>query len=255
MRDDEGILWLDYFPGGVPASSIFKGDLDDLKVIASQDTQGTTEVCLIALVAYFEAFFKDHFAALINICPSLIRNLEKNGYDVTIKAHDVIEVENIEHQLGSLLTEKYDFGTGKRINALYQALLIITPFSKDEMKQFDDLLNDRNLLVHHGGIITLRYFEQTSKVRESNKRVFMDSLTVSPEMFFKSALFAENIVRKTAKATKNALLKFMENNSIYPSGEKSQAIEFSNLWLENGDIIFDVDVAKPSSDRSDEIPF
>jgi hypothetical protein len=68
--------------------------------------------------------------------------------------------------LGFLLAEKYDFGTPKRINALFNALLKITPFGREDAKRYAALLRDRNLLVHHGGVYTLAYLEQELKITQ-----------------------------------------------------------------------------------------
>ena len=72
--------YLDYFSGGVPAGVIFMLDIEKLRNIADtlEEKEGhlstITEVCFIGLVAYFEAFCKNHFASLLNICPELIMN-------------------------------------------------------------------------------------------------------------------------------------------------------------------------------------
>ena len=108
-----------------------------------------TELSLIGLVAYFEAFFKDHFASLINIYPKLLFNLKEKNFDVNIDICDLLELESIssDQLYGFIMAERYDFGTPTKINSLYQALLNITPFSNNEKEEYERILNDRNLLV------------------------------------------------------------------------------------------------------------
>jgi hypothetical protein len=160
--------WLEYFSGGVPTGLYFRMTLDDLrKVSALQDGDSPginrlQELCFIGLVSYFEAFCKDHFASLINLEPSLVANLKANGQDVSIDAaHVTLYADEIDRRLGFVLAEKYDFGTAQKINALFGALLKVTPFGRDEAKKYAGLLQDRNLLVHHGGTLTLTYLEQS----------------------------------------------------------------------------------------------
>lgn len=77
--------WLDLFSGGVPtAPFFFSYTLDGLEklYLTQSDKRGgrqLNELCAIGLVAYFEAFCKDHFASIINIEPSLLKNLSKMG--------------------------------------------------------------------------------------------------------------------------------------------------------------------------------
>ena len=59
-----------------------------------------------------------------------------------------------------ILSEKYDFGSSRTINSLFSDLLGVTPFSTKESKEYEEFLNDRNLLVHHGGIYTFKYHGQ-----------------------------------------------------------------------------------------------
>ena len=161
-------LTLDYFSGGVPAAGYFAMTLDDLRVIsqseASEKANGISrlqEICFIGLMSYFEAFCKDHFASILNLEPSLLRNLKKAGQNVDLDASTLLLYGGeIVHRLGFLIAEKFDFGSAQKINAFFGALLKLTPFGKDEAVEYAGLLNDRNLLVHHGGTFTLSYLEQ-----------------------------------------------------------------------------------------------
>jgi hypothetical protein len=134
---------LEYFPGGVPPGVLFKYTLDDLiKVCEScEESQGAVnrklELVVIGLMSYFEAFCKDHFSSIINIEPSLLGLLNKNGQNTLIDASSILLYENnVLHKIGSIVSEQYDFGTAKKINALYGSLLKITPFSKKNLYNF-----------------------------------------------------------------------------------------------------------------------
>lgn len=227
---------LDYFAGGVPAGEIFHSNIDNLRKIAAAPDINSAEVCLVGLVAYFEAFFKDHFASIINIQPQVIGNLKRGDYDTSVDINDIVSLGNIsEIRLGSLFAEKYDFGTAKRVNSIYQSLLMVAPFSKDEISQYDQLLNDRNLIVHHGGIYTLRYVKQKFGIENSAENAYWNSLVVTNETFLAAVSFCEAIVMKTIKSTKIALKNYVSKNSIIQSEENKSALEFLDLWLEDED--------------------
>src|SRR5437867_904285 len=179
---------LDYFAGGVPTSELFRLTLDDLSSFIDRSSNGSgtsplNEVCFIGLVSYFEAFCKDHFACILNIEPTLLEHLAQQGHDVTIDPSQLLGFgDQWRCKIGFLVAEKYDFGTAQKINALYNALLQVTPFSKEDARRHGQILRDRNLLVHHGGTYTLSYLRQT-KASDPQSRAFYDSLVVTPEYF------------------------------------------------------------------------
>ncbi len=153
-----------YFHRGIPPWSLFMQSLTDLAMLIRsplepEDGPSTLrKLCLVGLVAYVEAFFKNEFAALINLYPDLLMAFSEKRGEVTLNVLDLINPhEDIQNKIGFLVSEKYDFGTARSINGLYKDLIGITPFSESEMKKYDRLLNDRNLLVHHGGIFTPKY--------------------------------------------------------------------------------------------------
>ncbi len=223
---------LEYFVGGVPAGPIFKINLDSLKemVSASEDKSfgnQAVEVCLIALVSYFEAFCKDEFASIINICPNLLRTFCSNRSDTAINIRELLAIDfDIPNKLGFVLSEKYDFGTAKSINSLYGDLLSITPISKDESKKFNRLLNDRNLLVHHGGIFTTKYNEQNFIQQQLGNRLFMDSLRVTKNDFYFWAEFVEGRVVKIIKTSHKAVVDFIKREKIKLPKEAKKAVDF-----------------------------
>lgn len=228
------MLSLDYFVAAVPAGTLFKMDLDDLKDMVSspkkEEASGLNpiaQVCLIGLVSYFEAFCKNQFASLINICPLILNSFCEKRTDTSIKIIDLLALDlNAKNKLGFLLAEKYDFGSAKEINSLYKDLLSITPFSKDQMKKYEMLLNDRNLLVHHGGIFTMKYHKQTFKKQSLRNRVYFDSLVISKEDFLQWAEFVEHIVIKIIHGSFQALTKFIDSNKLELLNEHKKAFEY-----------------------------
>jgi len=178
----------DYFAGAVPAGVIFDMQVYDMRTVARMrppagDLRDTpfAELCLIGLVAYFEGFCKNHFASIINICPQLLRELQTRGRDISVSAFHLLDAgEPILPKLGYLVAEGYDFGTAKAINGIYCDLLRVTPFSKKEMARFSEILDDRNLIVHQGGIFGPRYARERFIKRETGmSRLFLDSLVVT----------------------------------------------------------------------------
>jgi len=229
---ESNVCYLDYFVGGVPASAIFKMSFDDLKLLAdSADnieyiTDTVYEVCLIGLVSYTEAFFKNHFASLINIHNPLIIDFSKKHGDVIISALDIINLKGeMSVNYGCLISEQYDFGPAKTINGLFMDLIGITPFSKDEQIRYSRLLDDRNLLVHHGGIVTTKYSRQRMKRQSVAGRVFLDSLVIKKNDFLEWYDFVYSIVRKTAKESKKSLISILENSSFAVSDEQRKALD------------------------------
>jgi hypothetical protein len=221
------------FSGGVPTVPFFFSyTLDGLKQIylAQKEHSGgnqVNELCVIGLVSYFEAFCKDHFASIINIEPLLLRNLSGSGQDITIDPVKALELsDSLSCNIGFLVAEKYDFGTAQKINALYKSLLLITPFSKDEMQTYAKLLRDRNLLVHHGGTFTSSYVEQNRNVLPTGKkRPFFDSLVISKAYIDEQFKFIEQVTRKLAKSSHAALVKYLDENEIQIPEWKQKAVD------------------------------
>lgn len=218
-RKKEEVLsggWTDKFPGGVPPGVYFQIEIDDLTGLVSKNDKSkrinrVTHLAYIGLLSYFEAFCKDQFASLINICPELIISLKENQQDVNIDASEMLKYKNsIIQILGCLIAEKYNFGTAKKINALYNALLRITPFTKKDVNRFSNILKDRNLLVHHGGIYTTKYLNgETAFNVLDGSRVFMDSLVITNDRFKEDAEFMKGITKKIIRTSHDALKRVL----------------------------------------------
>ncbi|MBD2503046.1 hypothetical protein [Anabaena azotica] len=228
--------WLDLFSGGVPtAPFFFDYTLNGLEKVYLNQSENTSshinELCVIGLVSYFEAFCKDHFASIINIEPSLLNNLSKNGQDISIEPTKALELGTaLFYNIGFLVAEKYDFGTAQKINALYRALIMISPFSKDEIKIYDNLLRDRNLLVHHGGIYTSSYIAQNrNTLAPGLTRPFFNSLVVSKSYVEEKFNFIKEMARKILTASHTSLNQYLAENAIQISEWKQKAV---NSFLE-----------------------
>ncbi len=232
MSNNSSYDWLDLFSGGVPTAPYFFYQLGELEKIysAQEDHISSNQLnglCVIGLVAYFEAFCKDHFASIINIEPSILKNLSRKGQDITLDPIKVLEFgDNLTHNIGFLVSEKYDFGTAQKINALYKSLLLVTPFSKDKMQTYGNLLRDRNLLVHHGGTFTSSYIEQHKDALLINeKRPFFDSLVISKIYIDEQFNFIKQISKTMLKATHTSLVEYLDNNGIQLSEWKQRALD------------------------------
>jgi len=212
----------------------FRLTLEDVREISKKDTHPqnginrTQELCFIGLMSYFEAFCKDHFASLINIEPSLVVNLKANGQNVDIDGtRAVIYGEAFRYRIGFVLAEKYDFGSSKKINSLFLSLLKVTPFSTPEAKRYDDLLRDRNLLVHHSGTFTLTYLEQSddpSHTLESD--AFFNSRVIRQAEVIAAIEFIETVANKLVLGCHSALVQYLVANKIQYSGERKKALDF-----------------------------
>jgi hypothetical protein len=229
---------LDYFSGGVPTGEYFRITLDEIREISESDPnhrEGINrlqELCFIGILSYFEAFCKDQFAAIVNIEPALVNNLKASGQDIAIDAaHVAMYGSECNRRIGFLLASKYDFGTPQKVNALYASLLKITPFGKQETRQFERFLLDRNLLVHHGGTFTLRYLEQ-SQMGQSNltENAFMNSRTVRRNEVALALNFFEDIARKLVRASHDALVKYIDHSGLQYLPEQKKAMGFLLCW-------------------------
>lgn len=229
---------LEYFVGGVPAGTIFQLNVKSLhEAIETTDESKAkktlAEICFIALIAHFEAFCKDHFASLINICPRLVLVLEKKGQNVLINSCNLIDIKgDVLNHLGFILAEGLDFGNARKINSIYAALLSVAPFSKNEQQKYNNILNDRNLLIHHGGVFTRKYARSRLEDKMDKKRVYFDSLVISKRYFEDTTSFLEKIACKLINATKKSLEKFVGDNTLKQDEQLRKAIFFLNWWDE-----------------------
>jgi hypothetical protein len=198
--------WTELFVGGVPPLALFSLEALQLRnlVVSTAHQQVSharkiAELALIGVLAQFEAFCKNQFAAIINIYPAVLQRFCASRNDTAISLEDMLAVfGDIKFRLGSLLSEKYDFGSAKTVNGLYLDLLEITPFSTTEIQEFDALLGVRNMLVHHGGVYTIKSMRLKTHGLVPSGRAHLDSVVVGPEYFELALIFLENIALKIA---------------------------------------------------------
>jgi hypothetical protein len=154
---------------------------------------------------------------------------------VTIDASAVaLYGTGVVSRLGFLIAEKYDFGTAKKINALYSALLKVSPFSTDEAHAYSRLLGDRNLFVHHGGTYTLSYVMTNREFNkgERTSHAFLNSRVVGHDDVTKAVDLLERISKKIVRATYDALVKHGESAALSYDGERAKALEFLQYWID-----------------------
>jgi hypothetical protein len=220
---------LDYFTGGVPPFVIFKLELDQIDGVVRSSEQKlgkrAAEMGLIGLCAYFEAFSKNLFSAVANICPRTLSNFSARRLHVSVELDELLNfVDKTAVKLGHLLAEKYDFGSAKSINSLYFDLLSITPFSKADSKKYSDLLNDRNLLVHHGGVYTIKYVKQRFEKADVARMAHWDSLVVAKGNYLGWSSFVRRIAAKMAFGSHRALERFVSKEGVALNEEQKKAI-------------------------------
>ena len=104
------------------------------------------------------------------------------------------------------------------------ALLKVSPFSKNEKHKFDSLLNDRNLIVHHGGIYSLSYCQQNHKKEDVANNMFMHSLEIDDTYFSEAIDNVNHLVEKTVSATHKKLSDYIDENKIYLTEERQKAL-------------------------------
>jgi len=226
--------YCDYFPGGVPPGVMFKMTLSDLQELLklTPDKDGinrAAEILFVGLISYFEGFLKEVFASAINIDNTLLENLGKNGQDVSIDSRRLLVYgTDYYKKIGFVVSEKFDFGTAKKINSLYLALLRITPLAKDAATNLDRLLNDRHLIVHHGANYTLSYLEQTKATKVSD--AYWQCLTINKAYFNDAFKFIEDVSIKLLKSISTALKDRSNTCEIPLTPAQSEAIDALGTW-------------------------
>jgi hypothetical protein len=225
---------LDFFVGGVPPDTFFNLTFKDICAVVQSSSEKkfgsntTAEVCLIGLAAHFEAFCKNQFAAIVNICPQVLSQFceRRDGLSVEVRALLKI-IGAVDQNFGFLLAEQFDFGSPKKINTIFYDLLSITPFSKQDENKYARFLNDRNLLVHHGGVYTFKYERQmfTRQVQAGSTRVHFDSLAIGKKDFDAWAQFLLKMAKKISRISYQALCNFVAGHKIFLEPPQQQALE------------------------------
>lgn len=198
-------------------------EVRDIQVRLSRYSQATeenansgnnlAELSLIGLVAYFEGFVRYHFASCANICPKLLARFARERPDTAILLGDIAELDTIHGKIGFLLADKLPFTTPKEINKQFRSLLEITPFTKQEMIEYDQILHDRHQIVHSAGMYTTTYLRTRrggGSIPMGSDRPYLDSVVITPSHLLAVSDFVLGIAEKIVKAS-YARLKDPEN--------------------------------------------
>ena len=76
------------------------------------------------------------------------------------------------------------------------------------MDAFDKVLATRNLLVHHGGILTTQFNRKIPVV--ARERTYFDSVSIRKNQIGEAALLALDVIKGATKATVSKLSKDVE---------------------------------------------
>ena len=226
-------LALDYFIAGVPPLGWFELEVKNLAALVDSSKEyrltslnPTAEVSLIGLLAYFEAFCKAQFAAIINTCPETLRNFVQRRPNATLSLRNILNTgAQVASKLGNLISEEHDFGSAKEINGLYQDLLHISPFSTKEATQYARFLSDRNLLVHHAGVYTFKYSSQRFVSRSIPGLPHWDSLVIGKKEFSRWNSYLLAMARKITRASRTALEEFVARERLELNLQQKKAIQ------------------------------
>ena len=234
---EEYTSYFDYFSGYVPSGEIFLMAANDITEIAKQNNDGMdftkNKLCIIGLVSYFEAFIKDHFSSALSIAPGLIEKIKEVGYSTDIPAEEAFELRDmLRYRIGFLVGQRLDLGTAKKINTLYTAVLKITPFGRTEAVQFDRLLRDRNLIVHHGGAYTTSYIKQAfDEIDPQRRRPYADTIEISVEKVLETANFLKTVAHSTIVASSKRLWEMLSSANAMTK-ELEEALDAMQWWNE-----------------------
>ena len=141
MRKEE--LIINYFVGKTPPFLLFEKEYHSLHYVVEshrndryyKDSNPACQVALIGILAYFEAFCKHQFAAIVNIFPELSVEFSHKRKNLQIDLSTILSLkESTFEHLGFILAEKFDFGSASSVNSNFKDLLSVTPFSSKEVK-------------------------------------------------------------------------------------------------------------------------
>lgn len=223
----------DFFPGKISPFIQFEMEYHSLFYVVEHfkedkfypEINPASQVATIGLLAYFEAFCKHQFAAIVNMFPALINGFAAKRNEPKIEYSTIISFNGeFEKNIVFVLAENFDFGTAKAINSLFRDLLIVTPFNKDEEQKFNDIVYKRNLLVHHAGYYTLQYLKNNPIAEKVEKKVFNEAVRINTEDFGEISDFLFEMACKINRETIFALRKLAEYK-VLTDDERSKAIE------------------------------
>jgi len=224
----------DFFTGKIAPFLLFEMEYHSLFYVVENhkndrfypEINPASQVASIGLLAYFEAFCKHQFAAIVNLFPSLIAEFSCKRGEPKIEFSTIVSFKGeFEKNIGFALAENYDFGTSKAINGLFKDLLLVTPFNMKEQKVFDEIVFCRNLLVHHGGFYTLQYLKKNSISEELKKSVFKDAIKIDTAKYHEISDFLFEMAIKIARQTVKAAKNLDEFKSLPKDSERRSAVD------------------------------
>lgn len=184
-----------------------------------------SQVASIGLLAYFEAFCKHQFAAIVNLFPSLIPSFATKRGEPKVDFSTIVSFNGeFEKNIGFALAEQYDFGTAKSINGLFRDLLLVTPFDRDEETKFNDVVYKRNLLVHHAGYYTLTYIKKGKISENLRLTAFKDAVKIDTEDYHGISDFLFNMAAKINRETVDAVRRRPEFKSLAVDDQRVKAV-------------------------------
>lgn len=235
---------LELFMGGVPPFASLDASLWEIDQIIEKveeyEEDGepvynpAADTCIIALVAHFEGYCKSLFAAAINICPPILKTFASKRPDAAIRIADLAHVQfDLQRHIGFLVAEHFDFGTPRAINGLYSDLMGITPLSKDDAKTFSELLELRNLLVHHGGVYTFAYAKQHGLPQTDEFELYHQGPALYKNDVIKWQLDVQKWAEKMSRAAHKSLTKTLAGLSgVQPFQKK--ALSYLMIDIDRG---------------------
>lgn len=201
-----------YFVGRISPFLLFEFEYHSLDAVSSQfdgrryfeKNNPAADVCLVGLVAHFEAFCKHLFAAAANLNPSALRIFANRRPELALRLADVLSLpEPLNSNFGFLVADHFDFGAPEKLNSLFRDLVDITPLSKDEIFKYANILRQRHLIVHHGGILTLEYSRGATGA--NNSLPYVDSVRLEHEDYVVAANFLFDLALKMTRSVAESL--------------------------------------------------
>ncbi|MDD5160482.1 MAG: hypothetical protein PHI47_10555 [Sulfuricurvum sp.] len=225
--------YLNYFISGMPPKVVFEMHTKPLEELVNNDDYSEDNllmiiprVSFIGLTAYFESFCKETAATIFNIYPDLLETAKKGNYNTLLDAADLKSFNyDVSNRLGSLITEGYDFGDAKKINAFFQTIFNKTIFSKDEIHTYNKLLADRNLIVHNGGTLTQKYLKQHDPKLHIGTNAYFYSIKFDHNTFIEYLVFLRLIVNKITNNTIIGIKEAIENKYLEDSELQADALK------------------------------
>lgn len=224
-----------FFVGKISPFLLFEKEYHSLDYVVEshknnryyEENNPACQVAFIGILAYFEAYCKHQFAAVLNIFPSLINDFSDKRKNIKIDLSAILLLkEKTFENIGFLLAEKYDFGSASSINNNFRDLLTVTPFSQKDKDQFEKIVHKRNLLVHHAGYYTLKSLNSDeNKHHDERERVFKENVIIDISHYQKSADFLFQMALKITRKSIEELKKLEEYNHINLNSLEFQAIE------------------------------